>query len=215
MIKGIIFDLDDTLYNASDCYKKGMAALSVFVKSTFDMEDICFREKFSEAKQIVKERLGNVAASHNRQLYCQAFLELIGESPVGHALQMYNTFWDTALDNMHLYDYVWPLFKELKADGIKIAILSDLTANIQHRKIEKLGISDYIDVLVTSEEAGEEKPSLKMFELTMRKLGISADELLMVGDSRERDVVGAQKANITAIHFTDEKNFKDQVRMYL
>ena len=215
MIKGIIFDLDDTLYNATACYEKGMCELFSFAKTNFDMSKDVFDKYYSEAKRIVKNRLGNVAASHNRLLYCQTFLELIGKSPVKYALKMYNLFWDTVLDNMVLYDYVLPLFIELKSRGIQIAILSDLTANIQYRKIEKLGLLENIDVLITSEEVGEEKPSYKMFELAMQKMGISAKELLMIGDSRERDIIGAQEAGIKAIQFTNEKDFDRQVRKYL
>jgi putative hydrolase of the HAD superfamily len=70
-----------------------------------------------------------------------------------------------------------------------------LTAHIQHRKIKRLGIADYVEVMVTSEEAGQEKPSPVAFEMILKKLSEKADikpeQVLMIGDSQTKDVDGA------------------------
>ena len=152
----------------------------------------------------MKNRLNNVAASHNRLLYMQAFLEQIEKPVVPAAYEMYQIYWNATLEKIQPFPYVIDTMKMLKKEGIRIGCLSDLTAAIQYRKLEALGISEHIDYLVTSEEAGEEKPSEKMFDLILEKAGNIPEEVLMVGDSEMKDVEGARIAGMHAILYKNE-----------
>jgi putative hydrolase of the HAD superfamily len=164
------------------------------------------------SKLYVKDKLGNnVAASHNRLLYMQNICEQMGRNPFRYAMGFYNVYWDTMLENMELFDYVRPLLNELQRMNINVGILTDLTAHIQYRKIERLGISDMVDFIVTSEEAGAEKHSEKMFGLMLDKIGIKPDEAIMVGDSMEKDVLGAEKVGIEAFLYDGSENFGDKI----
>ena len=93
---------------------------------------------------------------------------------------------------------------KLKAKGIQIAICTDMTTAIQHRKLRQLNVADLIDVLATSEEAGRDKPSAQIYQLVLDKLGIEKKEVLMIGDSLERDVKGAEAMGITGVWFTPD-----------
>ena len=73
---------------------------------------------------------------------------------------------------------------------MKIGICTDLTAHIQHRKIRKLGLSEWIDEIVTSEEAGAEKPNEKIYQMILKKLKTSPENTIFVGDDLEKDVKG-------------------------
>jgi putative hydrolase of the HAD superfamily len=88
--------------------------------------------------------------------------------------------------------------QEAKDKGIKMCIVTDLTAQIQMRKWIKLDLGRYIDFLVSSEEAGIEKPASYMFELAMEKLGVKAEDCIMIGDSEEKDIKGAEALGIKA-----------------
>jgi putative hydrolase of the HAD superfamily len=46
-----------------------------------------------------------------------------------------------------------------------------------------------VDYLVSSEEAGAEKPDPKVFELSLEKLGLKKDEVVMIGDNYEKDIM--------------------------
>jgi putative hydrolase of the HAD superfamily len=195
MIKAVVFDLDNTVYDYNYCHEKSMKNLKKFVCDKYGISADRFNFMFDKAKTIVKEQLGNTGSSHNRMLYMQVFLELIGRKPADGALELYDEYWNTMLATMELYPYVIPLMKELRKRGIIIAVLTDLTAHIQHRKIKRLGIADYVEVMVTSEEAGQEKPSPVAFEMILKKLSEKADikpeQVLMIGDSQTKDVDGA------------------------
>ncbi len=207
MIKMVAFDLDNTLYDYDICHKKAMEKLEIAVFQKYGIPRAQFYDTFKEAKKIIKRRLGETGASHNRLLYIQTFLELIKEPPVNGALELYNIYWDTVLEHMTLFPYVNPLFEKLKQNKIKIAILTDLTAHIQHRKIIKLGLEKKLDYLVTSEEAGQEKPSAKMFHLLLQKTGYTFKEIVVLGDDWEKDIEGAQKIGIYSILFTKDRAY--------
>lgn len=205
MIKAVVFDLDNTLYDYDTCDKFAMFELKRYCMDLFQIGEDEFAQKYSLAKEITKKRLGTVAASHNRMLYAQTFLELQNEKPASHALELYDIYWDAMLSHMKPYRYVRPLFGQLADRGIKIAVLTDLTVHIQHRKIQKLAIDGYVDVLVTSEEAGKEKPDPAMFELLTEKLNLRAHQLLMIGDDLKKDIAGAKAADVPAVLFTRNK----------
>ena len=178
------------------------------------MDTKTFNSKFDDAKKIVKNQLGNTGASHNRLLYMQTFLESIGRKPVDGAIELYNVYWDTMLENMHLFPYVLPLMIKLKENKICIGVLTDLTAHIQHRKIQKMGLTDYVEVLVTSEEAGKEKPSEIAFDKLKAKIKFAPEEILMIGDSQEKDIDGALQAGMHGILFSiDKASNMDQLVM--
>lgn len=82
--------------------------------------------------------------------------------------------------------------KYLKMKGIKVGIVTDSQLYSQLKKMEKLLLSDYIDVLVSSEEAGIEKPHSSPFLLAAHKLQVIAEECMMVGDNIARDIEGAK-----------------------
>lgn len=208
MIKAVVFDLDNTVYDYDWCHNRAMNNLKEYACQKYKLCEFEFYEAFDKARKEVKEILGDTGASHNRMLYMQLFLENIKEKPTKGALELYNIYWDSMLSDMELFEYVITVLKDLQNRGITIGVLTDLTAQIQHRKIRKLNLIDFVDVLVTSEEAGVEKPSRIAFERIMNKLQCEADEVLMIGDSQEKDVDGAIQSGMHGLLF-EKKNASD------
>lgn len=211
MIRLVLFDLDGTLYDYNHCNQIAEQKLYEMMSKTFDINTVVSEGLLKEAKVAVKNNLGEVAASHNRMLYMQKVCEMLGKNPCEYALKMYNLYWDTMLENMKLYGYVIPLFEYLRKKQIKIALLTDLTALIQYRKIDTLKIGKYIDFITTSEEVGEEKPSLKAFQVALHKAKVEPQEVLMIGDSNDRDIKGAVNAGIKAVLYENQENFYDMI----
>ena len=104
---------------------------------------------------------------------------------------------------MKLRKGVIETLKTLKKQKIKTALVTDLTAHIQLKKMSKLKITNYIDFLITSEEAGGEKPNSKMFLLSLNKLNILPDEAIMVGDNLIADIEGANAVKIDSVAITN------------
>ena len=80
-----------------------------------------------------------------------------------------------------------------------------MTADIQYQKIRALGIGEWIDGVVTSEEAGIEKPGKEFFLLCLEKAMCNSSECAFVGDSLKGDVLGACAVGMQGVLY-DKKN---------
>ena len=213
MIKAILFDLDDTLYNYEPVHQKSLSEVyKVFNEKVQKISKERFKRLFNLAKLEIKQELSGTASSHNRILYFQRLIEKTHNTVDPEIiLNLYNTYWNSFLKNMKLKSDVIFTLRKLKKDGFKIVIVSDLTTNIQLRKIHKVKITSYIDYLVTSEEAGSEKPHPIMFLLSLKKLNMLSSEVIFVGDSRSKDVSGANAVGMETVLISNkvEKHRQD------
>lgn len=190
----ILFDTDNTLYPYDPAHETAMKAVREKVTRTFSIDGEAFDKAFSEARKQVKQRLKHTAASHNRLLYFQRMLEIIGlGSQVMLALDFEQTYWRTFLSNAVLFDDVKELLDDLRLLGIPTAIVTDLTAQIQFRKVVYFGLDHYFDYIVTSEEAGFDKPHLAPFEIALEKMRPQGDCIWMIGDNPVNDIQGARE----------------------
>lgn len=199
MIQGILFDLDDTLYAYAPAHEQATAALTKAAVTDLSISRETWEHAYSFAKAQVKARIPTQGASHNRLLYIQNALELLQVKPVPISLRLYERYWRTFLSNMHLHPNVRSCLDFCARNGIKMGICSDLTAYIQHRKLEKLGLCVYFDAIVTSEEAGAEKPDERMFFYSLEKLRTPKNHTLFVGDSLEKDIDGGTAFGLKSI----------------
>lgn len=72
-------------------------------------------------------------------------------------------------------------------------------------KLETLGLLPFFSFVVSSEEAGVEKPHPGLFALCAEKAGVSPEECLFVGDSLKGDVLGAENAGMRALWYAPEQ----------
>lgn len=203
MIKAILLDLDNTLYDYETAHKTAISAVLDFAFDKKGIDNKNFIQKFDIARKIVHNELKNTASMHNRLLYFQKTTELLNCFNAPFVFDLYETYWNAFIQNMTLFEGVIDFFEKNK--GKKICLITDLTAHIQYRKIIALNISKYINFIVTSEEAGVEKPDEKIFNLALTKLQISPKEAVMIGDSYKKDIKGANALKIKAYYKTTEK----------
>ncbi|MFC0240116.1 HAD family hydrolase [Rhodopseudomonas telluris] len=190
----VLFDTDNTLYSYAEAHEAGMEAVRAKATRTFAIDVGTFDRAFDSARHQVKGRLKHTAASHSRLLYFQRMLEIIGlGSQVLMALDLEQTYWRTFLSNAILFDGVKELLDDLRLRGIPTAVITDLTAQIQFRKIVYFGLDHYFDYIVTSEESGYDKPHEAPFRIAVEKMQPKGVNLWMIGDNPETDVRGARK----------------------
>lgn len=189
-----LFDTDNTLYPYDPAHAAAHAAVREKVVSTFSISPDDFEKAFKEARNQVKARLKHTASSHSRLLYLQRMLEIMGlGSQVLLALDFEQTYWRTFLSNAVLFDGVKELLDDIRLLGIPTAIVTDLTAQIQFRKVVYFGLDHYFDYIVTSEEAGFDKPHEAPFEIALEKMRPQGDCIWMIGDNPINDIRGARE----------------------
>src|SRR5258708_3087413 len=168
--ESLIFDLDNTLYDYKRPHQISIGKVLQCFSHRFNLNPDDTSTIFERARHQTHIDLSGQAASHNRILYFQKMLELIGVNSMKHSLDLYNIYWDSFLNEMKLFESVEEVLSIAQKKQIKMCILTDLTSHIQFRKITKTGIDKYFDLLVTSEEVGREKPHPDMFKKALEKL---------------------------------------------
>lgn len=204
-----ILDLDNTLYDYKAPHKIAIKRVLSDFEDEFGLDRGRVEESFEAARKRTHEALLNTAASHNRLLYFQKMLELNDINSLDHAMKYYDIYWDTFLESMKLFEDASLFLENIRAAGCGVCILTDLTAHIQYRKIEKLDLSGFVDFIVTSEEAGIEKPHPKMFNLALTKLNCNKNQAIMIGDNWEKDILGACAVDLKAIWINHDKESRE------
>ena len=172
MIKEVIFDIDNTLYSYDKGHAKGMDELCRYVNEHFQISREEFQEMVQTCNQEIAQRLGkDNAAIHSRSIRFQTLLEKWGKPLFPHVKAMYHAYWDTLLRESGPEPGAIACMEELKKMGVTVGIGTDMTAMMQYEKLEAFGFAPYITHIVTSQEAGVEKPHPDFMALCIRKAG--------------------------------------------
>jgi len=84
-----------------------------------------------------------------------------------------------------------------------VGLLTNGPSDIQRLKLDQAGLSEAFGVVVISGEFGHGKPSPEVFLAALDPLGARPEDSVMVGDSWERDIVGALDAGMRAVWIAD------------
>lgn len=206
MPEAVLVDTDNTLYPYNPAHRAAMSAAKAKAAQLFNLGGAEFERTFDAARSDVKARLTGTASSHSRLLYFQRMLEIMGlGSQVLLALDLEQTYWRTFLGSAQLFKGLREFLDELRLVGVPMAVVTDLTAQIQFRKIVYFGLDHYFDFIVTSEEVGFDKPYPAAFQIAAEKMQARGKRIWMIGDNPGSDIKGARDA-LQAITFQKVHN---------
>ncbi|BBX10010.1 MULTISPECIES: HAD family hydrolase [Mycolicibacterium] len=122
----------------------------------------------------------DLAPSLHREAYMHALTD------AGLADDHAETLYQRAVDPASWMPYpdTVEVLQSLRAQGLRTAIVSNIAFDI--RPAFRTAGAD-ADEFVLSFEVGVVKPDPRIFEIALQRLGVAADEALMVGDSEEND----------------------------
>ena len=95
-----------------------------------------------------------------------------------------------------------------------MALISNFThAPVIYKSLRKVGLSEFFNVVVVSEEVGWRKPSGRIFQDALNRLQIKACEAIYIGDSPNEDIKGAKQAGLKTVfvpsQFSTLKDLKE------
>jgi mycothiol synthase len=102
------------------------------------------------------------------------------------------------------------LIRHLRDAGYRTALLSNAPASL-HERLEPLGVADAFDVIVISGCEGMMKPDPAIFERTLARVGVPAEEAVFVDDWRV-NVAAARQVGLRAIRFNGLAPLRKQLR---
>ena len=200
--KAILIDIDNTLYAYEPAHKSAIAAVAEKLNLELSIDRRIFTSHYESARIEVKQRLGKTASSHSRLLYMQMVLERLGlgTQPL-LCLDMEQTYWRAFLRHATLFDNVMDFLDDCRVVGVPVVAVTDLTSQIQFRKLVYFGIDHFFQFVVTSEESGCDKPGSASFLLALQKCDVKEGLVWMIGDDLAKDISGAKDSiNAATLH---------------
>jgi len=185
-IKGIIFDLDDTLYNEIDYVKSGFKAVATF------LGDSNYYEQLMDFYKKNEKPIDELLKAINREKEITTVLDIYRSHKPYLALEE-----DTK-----------NTLKKLKEKGIELGIITDGRPKGQHAKINALGLEKLIDdIIVTDELGGKQFRKLNdiSFRIIQNKWRLNPEQMLYIGDNLLKDQQAPIQLGMNYIFFDNEK----------
>ena len=191
-MRGIVFDIDDTLYCRQDMLVKAAEAVLGVKVSDWSRFIAIFYEK-SDINMAALESGEITTRNINGWRYNETF-RLLGlpYKPEDGVLAA-----DAYLElqsHMALSEDMKKALDRFASDkDTKLAILTAGESKHQWNKVDMLGLDKWFDrqnVIVTG-EAGISKPDVRLCRMLENKLGLEPGELWMIGDNYDKDITGA------------------------
>lgn len=188
--KAVIFDLFETLvteWGHKKYTKKEMCADLGIEKDTFD---IYWKEKGSD------RYLGNINFEDSILYVFEKCEKQVEKETIAKVID--ERIRTKAECFAHIDPDVIELLKQLRELGLKTAIISNCSSE-EVKVLKESELYKYFDEVVLSYEAHMKKPDVCIYEKTLKRLGLDANECLFVGDGGSNELEGAKNAGIKAI----------------
>ncbi len=186
-MKGVILDLDDTLWHAEEGYRFALKFAGVDPDAA----------EFLEARAKVKSRLGpGHVSARNRILYFKTMLDKAGNFSPKRIIELMNRY------EQGLQDFISKQWRELERDSFLewltsqygVVLLTNETTRTQMIKLSAMDPSaKFLKSVITSEELGVEKPNPLMFDEALKLLKLRPADCAVIGDNWENDIVPSLK----------------------
>ena len=180
-IKGVIFDLDDTLYSEKEYVKSGYKVVSDYLGGGYEEKLWSY---FEAGKPAIDELLDELGRKDEKT----------------EVLEVYRSH----KPNIHLYSGVAETIEELKSKGIKVGIITDGRPEGQRNKLEALGL-DVDDVIITDELGGIQfrKPCDIAFRIMTTRWRLNPADIVYVGDNPTKDFQAPQQLGMRSLWFNN------------
>jgi 2-haloacid dehalogenase len=202
MIKYILFDLDETLF---DFPKAERAAISevMSVIGISPSEDRIRR--YSEINRECWDALERGEMSRER-LVIFRFEKFLAEQGSDFSPEEAQKQYVLALGAQHHFiDGAEELLSLLSEKYELYAVTNGLYA-VQTRRIKDSRLDRFFKGYFISEEIGFSKPQKEFFDLAFSKIdGFERDKAIIIGDSLQSDILGGKNAGIRTCHYNPQK----------
>lgn len=204
MIKHIFFDLDHTIWdfdrNAQETLLELYEAYQLKALGLHSAQDFIDRYTENNHRLWAKYHLGEITKETLRtERFRNTFLEL-GVSPEQVPQQFEDDYVRISPTKTNLFAGAEKVLTYLQKK-YQLHIISNGFKETTLTKMEVSGLNPYFTQVIISEDVGVNKPNKAIFEHALAKAAAEKQESIMIGDSLEADIRGAQDFGLQAIFF--------------
>jgi putative hydrolase of the HAD superfamily len=204
LIKGVIFDLDNTLLDFMRMKRSAVeAAVDAMIDSGLKVPKAVMIERIFKAyddEGIEDQQIFNKVLQAE---YGQVDYRILAAGILGYR--------KAKEGNFRLYPHARITLTALVKMGLRLGIVSDAPRLSVWLRLVGLGLDTYFDCVVTFDDTGHKKPSPAPFQLALKTLNLQPGETFMIGDWAERDVVGAKTLGMKTVFARYGDDFGTQV----
>lgn len=198
----LLFDLDNTLFDASSCepdafaYALGKGGVT---------EPRRHWETFTEINDALWAAVVRQEVTPN-EVQARRFADLVAAAGLEADAALLA---DEYVVGMGAYGDLYPGAREVLtalSRHVTLGLITNGLGAVVRARIDRLGLEQYFDAIVISGEVGTSKPGTEIFELMLEALGQPVRERsLMVGDSLSSDIAGARNSGIAACWYNPSR----------
>jgi len=204
MIKAVFFDLYFTMVNYEPSQEETESGL--LHNFGIDISAEALRRPLAMANEniwqaMIKKSLNQRTREETMALYARFHRDVLREAGIKAEENVIMGLLTGALQakmKLVLFDDVLPALDALKSRGLLVGLISNIERNMSGA-LDELGLSPRLDVVVTSQDAGANKPQPEIFQFALRKAGVLPTEAIYIGDQYKVDIVGARGAGMRGI----------------
>lgn len=208
MIKSIILDVDDTLFDFHKSERLALSETLLDLGITPSEETVALYSRINREQWNALER----AEVTREELLYRRFDLLFAALGVNASSSAAQSRYERHLgEQVHFIDGAIELLSELYGK-YKLYVASNGTAVVQDPRIEKSGIARYFDGIFISERVGYNKPDARFFDAVLGAMGkMKKEEIIIFGDGLTSDILGGKNAGIKSCWFnpSGKKNETD------
>ncbi|MBR5228361.1 MAG: HAD-IA family hydrolase [Firmicutes bacterium] len=121
------------------------------------------------------------------------------EEDITEFLRVYRDYQTNVFeDEIVLFPGVYDMLHKFKELGYRMAVVTSRLSQSTYEGLRKFGVLDLFDVVVTADDTKAHKPDPEPANIALAKLGTSAEEAVMVGDTR-MDMGCAKNAGLISV----------------
>ena len=214
MIKAVFFDLYNTLVG----YDPPREEIQARVLNEFgiDVSPEVFRYPLVIADEFIYQEharspLSKRSKEETMALYAQYQGIVLKEAGIDASQELIAGIlgkWQQSAFKLVLFDDAMPALTHLKELGLILGLISNVDRDITSLW-QELGLSALLQVVVTSQEVGFNKPQPEIFQEALKQAGVKSSEAIYVGDQYHIDVVGANEAGMRGVLLDRGGYFED------